>query len=244
MAFSTSIFDHIMDHNREMWDDNFSLHLFPERIACVKNGDAALLADIQKTQWERQFDYYNTNPTVEDNMLGVLLPYLCGFLTMAATSGGLPLERSAAISGHYLTKVPEMTDIETFLHCIDEMEIVFAQEVFRHKSYHTGNQAIDRCLTYIYEHIDQPIRLGDLAQICGYSPSRTQYLFSRYTGATVTDYVRREKVKKAKFLLTYTDLSCAAIGQKLSFCSQSYFIKVFKKETSFTPAQYKAFYDS
>lgn len=117
---------HIMDQNREVWGDNFSLHLFPEHIACVKNGDPAQLADIQKTQWESHFDYYNMNLAVEDNMLGVLLSYLCGFLTMAATPDGLPLERSAAISGHFLAKIPEMTDIETFLRCTDEMEIYTA----------------------------------------------------------------------------------------------------------------------
>lgn len=239
MDSSSSVIDQIMDQNREAWGDHVSLRLFPERIACVQNGDPKLLADIQKAQWESCFEYYSTELALKDTILGILLPHLCGCLTLAAVLGGLPLERSAAISGYFLEKIPEMTDVEAFLRCTDEMEIIFAQEVYRHKSYQTGNQAIDRCLTYIYEHIDWPIRLADLAQVCGYSISRIQYLFSLHTGVTITDYIRREKVKKAKFLLTYTDLSCAAVGQKLSFCSQSYFTKVFRLETGMTPLQYR-----
>ncbi len=238
MESQSSVLDQIMDHNRENWGDSFSLDPFSERVACVENGDPALLNTIQRTHWEDDLAYFH-KAVERKTALPIFLTYICGYLAKAAGPGGLPLERSAAISSYYLTRFYAVDSIEGFVNCIDELMLVFAQEVCRHKSYHTGHQAVDQCLTYIYEHIDWPISLADLAQVCGYSSSRLQHIFPRYTGATVTDYIRREKVKKAKFLLEHTDFSCAAVSQKLSFCNQSYFIKIFKRETGMTPIQYK-----
>ena len=36
MATKNSVFDYIMDRNREDWGDSFSLNPFPERVACVE----------------------------------------------------------------------------------------------------------------------------------------------------------------------------------------------------------------
>ena len=238
MALQRAVLDHIMDHNREGWGDSFSLNPFPERVACIENGDPALLDAMQKTHQEDDLVYFHK--AVENGAdLSIFLAYICGYLAKAAGSGGLPLERSAAISSHYLARFPTVNSIEDFVGCIDELMLVFAQEVQRYKSYRTGHPAMDQCLAYIYERIDYPISLADLAQVCGYSESRLQHIFPRYTGTTVTGYIRREKVKKAKFLLEHTDLSCASVGQKLSFCNQSFFIKTFKQETGMTPTQYK-----
>lgn len=239
MAVQPSILDHIMDHNREDWGDAFSLRPFPAREACVKNGDPTLLRELQEAKWEEDMTYFR-QAVPSETMMPIYLSCICGYLFKVADSGGLPIERSAAICGHYLTTFPAVTTPEGFLASINEMMLAFAQEIQRHQGYQTGHRTIDQCLAYIYEHIDYPITLETLAQVCGYSPSRLQHLFPRYTGMTVRDYIRREKIKKAMFLLKHTDLSCAAVGQKLSFCNQSYFIKTFKKETGLTPMQFKA----
>ena len=239
MATKNSVFDHIMDRNREDWGESFSLNPFPERVACVENGEPDFLAQLQAAQRANDLRYYK-ELMEEEASLHIFLVYVCGYLAKASGSGGVPLERSSAIAGHYLSKFPFVDSIEGFVDTTNELMQVFAQEVHRHKSYHTGHQAVDACLAYIYEHIDQPISLDDLSRACGYSSSRLQHLFPQYTGRSISDYIRQEKISKAKFLLTHTDLSCAAVGQKLSFCNQSYFIKTFKKAAGMTPAQYKA----
>ena len=47
-------------------------------------------------------------------------------------SGGLPLERSSSIAGHYLSKFPFVDSIEGFVDTTNELMQVFAQEVHRH----------------------------------------------------------------------------------------------------------------
>lgn len=171
--------------------------------------------------------------------LAFLLPYLCGCVFTLACKGGLPPERGAAISGYYMTKIADMTSVEAFAACVDELQLAFAREVRRYQRLHTDCALVNQCLAYIDSHIEQPFQLNSLAQACGYSTSRIQHLFPQYTGMTVTAYVRREKIERAKFLLKCTDLSCSAVGQRLSFCSQSYFIQIFKQETGIAPAAYR-----
>ena len=148
MVLQSAVLDHIMDHNREGWGDSFSLNPFPERMACVENGDPNLLDDIQRSHREEDLAYFRLAVESAD-AYPIYLAYICGYWANAAGSGGLPLERSAAISGHYLARFPAVQSAEAFVDCIDELMLIFAQEVRRHKSYRTGHQAVDQCLTYI-----------------------------------------------------------------------------------------------
>ena len=43
-------------------------------------------------------------------------------------------------------------------------------------------------------------------------------------------------------MLIYSDFTLAVISEYLNFSTQSYFIKIFKKHTGMTPAQYRRYY--
>ncbi len=61
-------------------------------------------------------------------------------------------------------------------------------------------------------------------------------------GITLSEYIQRERVEEAKKLLTLTTYSLSDICAWLNFNDQSYFIRVFKKNTSMTPRQYREKY--
>lgn len=225
-----------VDQSREDKYESFSFQLFPEQQDCIRNGDVEKLENCLA---EETVEYYRqTDPKEEE--LPLLLPYLCGCILMAACSGGLPLERGAAISSKYLALAPTVTSVERLVETAREMKREFAREVHLHKRFTSGHQGVNICMRYIYEHVGERLTVGQLAEVCGYSPSRLQHLFREYTGTSMTEYIRREKMERACLLLKHTDLSCAAIGQKLSFCSQSHFAQRFREETGMTPAEYRA----
>ena len=55
----------------------------------------------------------------------------------------------------------------------------------------------------------------------------------------VVGYIQQEKIERAKQMLHSTDYSAARISSQLGFCSESYFIQVFRKYTGVTPRRYR-----
>ena len=59
---------------------------------------------------------------------------------------------------------------------------------------------------------------------------------------SLRDYAIRQKIEKAKHLLTENTMSISDISEYLGFISQSYFGSVFRKFTGTTPSKYQQGY--
>lgn len=62
-------------------------------------------------------------------------------------------------------------------------------------------------------------------------------LFKRATGISPHQYVIKQRVERAKLLLTTTDLAIAKIALQVEFSSQSHLAQHFKRLTGITPKQ-------
>ena len=58
-------------------------------------------------------------------------------------------------------------------------------------------QRILRVLTYIKNHLDEPLDLPQLADIAYFSPHHFHRIFSELVGETVKEHVRRLKLERA-----------------------------------------------
>lgn len=63
--------------------------------------------------------------------------------------------------------------------------------------------------------------------------------FKKITGKTLVSFLQSKKLDYSKTLLTTTNYSVLEIASILNYDSISYFIKIFKKEYSLTPYQYR-----
>lgn len=66
-------------------------------------------------------------------------------------------------------------------------------------------------------------------------------IFRDITGFTVTEYINIQRVKKAKELLLESEYNITEISEQLGYESITYFEKVFKRYTEFTPLKYRKF---
>jgi AraC family transcriptional regulator len=98
---------------------------------------------------------------------------------------------------------------------------------------------LNQALEYINSHLDQEIRLADIAEAVGISQYYFSRLFKQSTGLTPHQYLVRRRLEKAKILLTSTDLAIAQIAQQIGFASQSHFTTLFRKHTGVTPKAYR-----
>ena len=52
------------------------------------------------------------------------------------------------------------------------------------------------------------------------------------------DYATEERAGTAKNMLRYSEMTASAIAASLGFSSQSYFTRVFRERTGFTPSEF------
>lgn len=93
---------------------------------------------------------------------------------------------------------------------------------------------------YINEGLDRNLKVVELAAIAQISPYHFIRLFKKATSKTPHQYILQQRVKKARYLLHYSQLSISEIAFAVGFSDQSHFTKYFKRITGVTPRQYAA----
>ncbi|HLG86101.1 MAG TPA: AraC family transcriptional regulator [Alphaproteobacteria bacterium] len=81
--------------------------------------------------------------------------------------------------------------------------------------------------------------LAELARQCGISPDHLGRAFKRTTGQPIMRYAEQVRIRKAKTLLSQTDLSMKEISYRLGFPSQSGFSIAFRRRAGETPGKFR-----
>ena len=92
---------------------------------------------------------------------------------------------------------------------------------------------------YVEDNYSKDISLEDAAETLEMNREYFCRIFRRVTTLTFIDYLNSVRTKYAAELLITTDDSIAEIAENTGFSSVSYFTRVFKNITNFTPASYK-----
>ncbi|MCM1507786.1 MAG: AraC family transcriptional regulator [Ruminococcus flavefaciens] len=156
--------------------------------------------------------------------------------------GGMSPEESYGMSDFYIMKTDKCTTESEVRAVHAEMIEGYTNKMRRIKLNGVFSKQIVRAVDYIICHIHSRILLNDVAEHLKISPAYLSRLFRQETGETFSEYVNRMKIEEASSLLLYTECTDIEISNMLSYSSQSYFIKVFRKYTGLTPKHYKRQY--
>lgn len=94
-------------------------------------------------------------------------------------------------------------------------------------------------LEYINEHLNQDIKLADLARLLGMSQFHFSHVFKQSVGTTPYQYLLQQRVERAKQLLKQTERSIMDIAFLCGFNSHSHLSKQFRQFTGVTPKAYR-----
>lgn len=98
--------------------------------------------------------------------------------------------------------------------------------------------------SYIQAHLGENIPNSILADMCSVSlPYFIKSFKNRYR-QTPQQYIKRQRILKARYLLTRTSMSISQITEQLGFCNDSHFIRVFKNSEGVTPLYYRKTYSN
>lgn len=96
-------------------------------------------------------------------------------------------------------------------------------------------QAID----YIQAHLDEEIRLENIAQSIEMNSAYFCHLFKNSMGISPYNYVIQQRIERAKQLLSRSNLSITDIALECGFADSSHFAKHFRKVNGVSATKYR-----
>ena len=160
-------------------------------------------------------------------------------LTRAAIRGGLSSEIAFNLSDVYCQRM----DVQTEIPAVEQLMFTMAMDICRRvadaKNSGVQSNAVKACIAYISAHLHDDLRLEALSLHCGLCSRSLSIRFKAEVGCGIPEYIHKEKLREARYLLTNTDFALADIACFLNYPTQSYFTQIFKKYEGRTPQQYR-----
>jgi AraC-like DNA-binding protein len=101
------------------------------------------------------------------------------------------------------------------------------------------DRSVRRAAAFIRDHLAEPLPLAKVARVVGFAPHYFCRLFTETEGMTLTKYIRRLRLDRAKSMLTSTNLSVERVGQLSGFATRTHFQRAFKDTLGVTPRDYR-----
>ncbi len=160
-------------------------------------------------------------------------------LSRAAIAGGADSREVFFLNDRYLSEVESFRSLEELSLWLSRVmdryiRFVFDMREIKHKD------MMFKAVDYMKRNYMKKISLEEVASQVYLSPSYFSKVFKEDMGCTFSGYLNRLRIDKSKFLLLAPEKeNILEIGALVGFEDQSYFTKVFKKQTGVTPMVYR-----
>ncbi len=101
------------------------------------------------------------------------------------------------------------------------------------------SKALSATLAYIDEHLDQPLRIPELAAQAGLSPYRFDQRIRTLFGLSAGQYLSRLRIGRACDRLRHTESPLSALALECGYADQAAFTRQFHKSVGLTPGAYR-----
>lgn len=103
-----------------------------------------------------------------------------------------------------------------------------------------NSRAINKIRSIVQEGYAQELSISRIAEEVFLTPNYISLIFKKETGETITDYITKIRMGKAKELLQTTDLKVMEISERVGYENPHYFSTVFKKTVGVHPLKYRS----
>lgn len=98
-----------------------------------------------------------------------------------------------------------------------------------------ANNPVSAIITYVQEHLAEPLTVSDLAEQAFMSPSAFSHLFRDVTGKSPYQFVKELRLSRSRELLIENDRNVTEISKAVGYRSTSHFINEFRERYGMTP---------
>lgn len=153
------------------------------------------------------------------------------WLSRVQTIVGAAVYDPSTLLFRYNAEVEPTTCLFQYVHSI--------MKVYHHHLMNSQASHVQKAKGYIESNIGFDISLQQVAKHVHIHPSHLSELFKKETGNTFSDYVTKQRIKRASQLLSTTTLKINEIATTIGYTDIKYFSQLFKKETGITPSEYR-----
>lgn len=209
----------------------------------VKRGDVIFIG------LKDQHAYYSTNKIEVLNL--IIHPTL--YDMVQKTLGNIFIDKSCQLPSFLRMTTENYMEVEELILKIEQefiMEMpgykqilnnyitILFVDLYRKSLYgedENQNQQIKKEMTEYINNNYTHIKLSDIAEHFGYTPSYFSKYFKKTMGMSLTNYIQRKRVNNAIRMLVETRYSIEEIISRLGYSDKKNFYHVFKKYTGSTP---------
>ena len=234
------IFKHSHKSNKQFKSHTHSYH---ELIYFLKGNGTTVIGDVEYNY--KSGDICFTEASVQRSQKSEKRSeYIClGFRHNDAVpikSGVYSCEQDKSILSAILDIFSEFTEKKPMHKEICHHKL---SEILLKISRLSKKESDEKSLRMLISEIDNDstytISVKELAKRTSYSYHYFRHEFKKLTGMSPVNYIMKKRIDKAKELLSSEDYSCTLISQICGFSTPAQFSLVFKRETTFTPGEYK-----
>ena len=211
----------------------------------IEKGDVQALARSISEIYEGEIGILASDPLRSGKNVAV------GNITLAsraAIRGGMGVEQSFSLADSLIRQVEEIQSVPEVEAFKREAQYTYAKLVHAgkmegaEKQKTRKNPLIGKIKDYIFSHLHDAIQIADIAEELRVNADYLSHLFSDSENMTITEYIRREKIRRGENLLKYSDYQIRDIAFYLGFSNHSHFAKAFSEVTGVSPGVYRAKY--
>lgn len=142
------------------------------------------------------------------------------------------------VSSDFAKRIEKSKSRDEILKLWDEMIYSYCKLVKTHaaKGY---SPLVQNVVMQVDADLSADLTLKTMADKFNVNASYLSFLFKKDTGITLTEYVGKKRVERAKYYLETTAQQIQQISHECGILDVNYFTKIFKKHTGMTPKQYR-----
>ncbi len=206
------------------------------RIQGIGQCIASLSVDAMSLEIDEIDASLRANPVQPDTVIGAANSLLIDVLRIVAEYEGSieELER-------YTGGAPQI-DVSLGLTGVLSRVRSYTQAVIGYlRSIHsdTRNQIVRDVELYVGRHLNDRLRVKDIAERLGLHPYYLGRLFKEQAGVTITDYVHRARVNAAKRMLVTRQGTLSDVAAWVGYSDSEYFSRKFREIVGVSPRIYR-----
>jgi len=210
-------------------------------LASLRRGDTAegqmILAKLLKTLYQEVNSSFKICQRIEVFRLKAI--ELAVLLTRAVFDPKDIKENTAAETfERCLKKIEESSGYEEIAGILSSITERMSEKIF---SFHGIRHfsALRKAERYIWTNYTRKLSLKEIAKASGLSAPYLSTVFKEERGENLSNYLNRLRIEKAAAMLVTTNMPISKIAKTCGFEDQSWFSKIFKNNTNFTPGKYR-----
>jgi AraC-like DNA-binding protein len=220
-----------------------TVHKLRERLLYgIQLGDKELVAQFEKDIYtELEGTQLNILNRVPNNKVRSYKNILLSHNTLysyAAEKGGLSAWQSHFMSEKYAIMIEHAETISELDMIHSNMMREYSDPAIR-KSKSNKLTIVGKAEDYIEMNFSEDISMEEMAGKLHVHPSHLMRVFKKEKGITISHYRNLRRIKEAKELILFSNLSMTDIAIMVGFSNSQYFSKLFKEVEGVTPVEFK-----